>query len=69
MEVFYIVIKLYLYRKGRDLMLQVSRTNNLKVSKTQENIILDEIGLYLKKERKYDYGIINDKKILNYVVD
>lgn len=39
MEVFYIVIKLYLYRKGRDLMLQVSRTNNLKVPKTLENTI------------------------------
>ncbi len=39
MEVFYIVIKLYLYRRGRDLMLQVSRTNNLKVPKTLENTI------------------------------
>lgn len=39
MEVFYIVIKLYLYRKGRGLMLQVSRTNNLKVPKTLENTI------------------------------
>ena len=39
MEVLYIVIKLYLYRKGRDLMLQVSRTNNLKVPKTLENTI------------------------------
>ena len=39
MEVLYIVIKLYLYRRGRDLMLQVSRTNNLKVPKTLENTI------------------------------
>lgn len=38
MEVFYIVIKLFLYRKGRDLMLQVSRSNNLKIPKTLEDV-------------------------------
>lgn len=38
MEVFYIVIKLCLYRKGRDLMLQVSRSNNLKIPKTLEDV-------------------------------
>ena len=50
-------------------MIPSNNKEQIQVSKAQENIILDEIGLYLKKERKYDYGIINDKKILNYVVD
>lgn len=38
MEVFYIVIKLCLYRKDRDLMLQVGRSNNLKIPKTLEDV-------------------------------
>ena len=50
-------------------MIPSDSKNYNQVSKSQVNIILDEIGLYLKKEKKYDYGIIKDDKVLNYVVD
>lgn len=39
------------------------------ISKAQENLILDDIGLYLKRTKKYDYGIIEDKEVLRDVVD
>ena len=39
------------------------------ISKAQENIIMDDIGLFLKKQKKYTYGTIKDKKVLNIVVE
>lgn len=62
MEVFYIVIKLYLYRKGRDLMLQVSRTNNLKVPKTLENTIDNLNSVYDKVAVKQALATANNQK-------
>ncbi len=40
-----------------------------QVSKAYENIILDDIGLYLKNIKNYNYGVIDDDKVLVYVVD
>lgn len=50
-------------------MIPFSSNKTLKISRSDENLILDKIGLYLSKEKKISYGIISDKKILNHVVE
>lgn len=40
-----------------------------QVSAANENIILDKVGLYLKNEKNFEYGIIDDKGVFNSVVD
>lgn len=62
MEVFYIVIRLCLYSKGRDLMLQVSRSNNLKIPKTLKDVneILNSVDD--KVAVKQALATANDKK-------
>lgn len=68
MEVFYIVIKLSLYRKGSDNVLQVSRSNNLKIPKeievvtTSANNVDDTVaikkGIAMAESKKF-----NEKKM------
>lgn len=50
-------------------MIPSNTKDQTQVSKAHENMILDDIGLYLKNVKKYNYGTIDDDKILVNVVD
>lgn len=50
-------------------MIPIENKNQIKISHSDENIILDEIGKYLLRELKINYGPIEDDKIINKVVE
>lgn len=50
-------------------MIPSNSNEHNQVSRALENMILDDIGGYLKNEKKCDYGVINDDKVLVNVVD
>ena len=49
-------------------MVPMKSHNEIRISRSDENLILDDIGLYLFKELKINYGKIKDDQILNKVV-
>ena len=49
-------------------MLPSKNKHQCRVSKAHTNIILDDIGLYLKNVRKYNYGLIEDSEVFVKVV-
>ena len=50
-------------------MIPIENKNQIKISHSDENIILDEIGEYLLSELKIDYGPIEDGQIINKIVE
>ena len=50
-------------------MIPIENKNQIKISHSDENIILDEIGEYLLNELKMKYGTIEDDQIINKVVE
>lgn len=50
-------------------LLPLEKTANISISRSDENIILDDIGLFISKKMKINVGEIEDNKILNDVVD